>query len=164
MPAEGLPSTLKGKLSALIKEHTLSSFKIDGRGDNLVVLLRFSTCRPVNRRHGDTGSRLRHNWQGTRDELTADKVSDHSFPTPFFLPTPPGHLTATHSEMNATTSHFPGLGQRGNACHDHTARESRFATTNETCGSECVLRNTDLPSCIKSVWANANEERSYIGT
>ena len=51
--------------------------------------------------------------------------------------------------MNATTSHFPGLGQRGNACHDHTTHESRFATANETCGSECVLRNTDLPSGIK---------------
>ena len=70
MPVEGLPSTLEGVLSALIKEKPLTSFKIDGRGDNIVVVLRFSTGQPND---SDISSSLRHNWQETRDELISEK-------------------------------------------------------------------------------------------
>ena len=76
MPAKGLPSALEGALNALIKENPLSAFNIDGRGDNVVVTLRFSTDQPNDTATslGDSCPSLRHKWRGTRGELAPNKV------------------------------------------------------------------------------------------
>ena len=102
MPAEGLPSTLKGALSALIKEKSLTSFKIDGRGDSSVVLPRSSTGQPndtVTRRY-----RLKPPSQLARDKRRADvrkrQVSGDSFPTRSFMPTPSGQLKEKFQEIS----------------------------------------------------------------
>ena len=72
MPAEGLQSTLEGAFSALITEKPLMSFKTEGRGDNIVVVLRFSTNQP-----NDTATRrypLKTPSQLARDELTSERT------------------------------------------------------------------------------------------
>ena len=60
--------TLEGALSALMKKNPLTSLKIDGRGDNIVVLLRFSTGQPVNT--ATRRSRLKPPSQLARDRGT----------------------------------------------------------------------------------------------
>ena len=111
MPVEGLPSNLEGAMSALIKGNPLTSFKVDGRGDNIVVVLRFSTGQP-----NDTATRryrLKPPSQQARDERRADirqgQVRNDSSPTPLFMPTPPGQLTEKPQELGPMTSDLTGL-------------------------------------------------------
>ena len=66
MPAKGLPSALEGALNALIKENPLSAFNIDGRGDNVVVTLRFSTGRPNATASVTSGEGQETSWHQTR--------------------------------------------------------------------------------------------------
>ena len=141
MPVEGLPSTLEGALSVLIKENPLTSFKIDGRGDNIVVVLRFSTGQP-----NDTATRrcrLKPPSQLARDERRADirqgQVSGDSSPTPLFMPTPPGQVTEKSHEISYMKSHLTGLHQRDDTFHDYTANEFCSAAAEATLDSECFF-------------------------
>ena len=152
MPVEGLPSTLEGALSALIKENPLTSFKIDGRGDNIVVVLRFSTGQP-----NDTATRryrLKPPSQLARDERRADitkgQVSGDRSPMPLFMPTPPSQLTEKSHEMNYMTSHLTGLHQRDKTFQDYIARESRSAAAEVTLDSECFVCDIEQPPDVKS--------------
>ena len=114
MPAEGLQSTLEGAFSALITEKPLMSFKTEGRGDNIVVVLRFSTGQP-----NDTATqryRLKPPSQAARDKTRADirkgQPSSDSFPTTLFMTTPPGQSTEKPPEISPITSDLAGLHQR----------------------------------------------------
>ena len=152
MPVQGLPSTLEGVLNDLIKENPLTSFKIDGRGDNIEVVLRFSTGQP-----NDTATRqhrLKPPSQLARDKRRADirkrQVSSDSFPTPLFMPTPPSQLTEKSHEINSMTSHLTGLHQWDNTFQVYTARESRSAACEARLDSECLVCDTEQPPDVKS--------------
>ena len=152
MPVEGLQSTVEGALSALIKENPLTSFKIDGRGDNIVVVLRFLTGQP-----NDTATRryrLKPPSQLARDERRADirkgQVSGDRSPMPLFMPTPPSQLTEKSHEMNYMTSHLTGLHQRDKTFQDYIARESRSAAAEVTLDSECFVCDVEQPPDVKS--------------
>ena len=114
MPVEGLQSTLEGALSALIKGNQRTSFEIDGRGDSIVVVLRFSTGQP-----NDTATqryRLKPPSQAARDKRRANirkgQPSSDSFPTTLFMTTPPGQSTEKAPEISPITSDLAGLHQR----------------------------------------------------
>ena len=161
MPVVGLPITLEGALSVLIKVNPLTSLKIDGRGDNIVVVLRFSTGQP-----NDTATRryrLKPPSQQARDERRADirqgQVRNDSSPTPLFMPTPPGQLTEKSHEINYTTSHLTGLHQRENAFHYFTARESYSASAGATLDSECLVCDIEQPPDVeRGAMQQAGEE------
>ena len=139
MPAEVLPSTLKSALSALIKENPLMSFKFDGRGDNIVAVLRLSTGQP-----NDTATRryrLKPPSQLAKANIRRGQVSGDSFPTPLFMPTPPGKLTEKSHEINSMTSHLTGPCHRDNAFRVYTAHESRSAAAEATFDSEYFVCN-----------------------
>ena len=138
MPVEGLLSTLEGAFSALIKESPLTSFKIDGRGDGVVVVLSFST--------GQLNYTVMWQYQPkpwlqlARDRRQADirkrKVNSDSLLMPFFMPTPPGQLTEKSQEASPMMSDLTGLHQRDNTFHNYTACESCSAPTEVTLDSE----------------------------
>ena len=122
-------------------ENPLRFFKIDGRGDNIVVVLRFSTGPP-----NDTATRryrLKPPSQLARDERRADirkgQVSGDRYPMPLFMPTPPSQLTEKSHEISYMKSHLTDLHQRDDTFHDYTARESCSAAAEATLDSECFF-------------------------
>ena len=152
MPVEGLPITLEGALSTLIKGNPLTSFKIDGRGDNIVVVLRFSTGQP-----NDTAARryrLKPPSQQARDKRRAGirkgQVSGDRSPMPLFMPTPPSQLAEKSHEINYMTSHLTGLHQRDKTFQDYIARESRSAAAEVTLDSECFVCDIEQLPDVKS--------------
>ena len=111
MPVHGLPSTLERMLNAALSEMTLSSFKIDGRGENTVVVLRLtatSTTGVHSMAQGDQCAVYRKKGpaQVNRDKRRAEahrqiKTADERemSPSGLFLPTPPSlvdHKDETH--------------------------------------------------------------------
>ncbi|KAL8563374.1 hypothetical protein ACOMHN_008213 [Nucella lapillus] len=101
MPVEGLPSTLDTMLNAALREMTLSSFKIEGRGNQTTVLLRLTTMipiqPPVTQNHSAVYRRKSEN-QAKRDRRRAEEHrmdqekktgQCDSSPSGLFLPTPP---------------------------------------------------------------------------
>ena len=102
MPVDGLPPALECVLTTLITNSPLTSFKIDGRGDNTVVVLRFSS-EHQNNNMATQRYRIKPPSQIARDrrraqQRTAEQVGAVSTsPTPLFLPTPPTKMTENNS-------------------------------------------------------------------
>lgn len=106
MPVEGLPVTLESMLNAAMQEMALSSFKVEGRGKQTVVVIRFTQdnrhCHvaPVQDRETAAYRRKSPSTQ-VRDKNRAEAYrliqkekkdrpkEDVSSPSDLFLPTPP---------------------------------------------------------------------------
>ena len=102
MPLVGLPSTLECMLNALLCDNTLSSFKIDGRGEQTVVVLRLHSLATKTSTHSPVAEdssvvyRRKCPSQVSRDKMRAEayrsgheKKASVSSPSDLFLPTPP---------------------------------------------------------------------------
>lgn len=111
MPVEGLPITLETMLNGLLQEMALSSFKIEGRGKQTVVVLRLTESvtkitdqPPLAVDHSVAAYRRKSLSQANRDRRRADAyrmkceakaANEHgSSPSGLFLPTPPGQFSA----------------------------------------------------------------------
>ena len=147
-------------MSALIKENPLTSFKIDGRGDNIVVVLRFSTGQP-----NDTATRRYRlkppsHLAGVKRRVNIRKgqVSGDSSPTPSFIPTPPNQLTEKSHEIKYMKSHLTGLHQRDNTFQDYTALQSRSAAAEARLDRECSVCDIEQPPDVKK-WGYATSRR-----
>ena len=113
MPVEGLPFTLECMLNAALRDNKLSSFKIDGRGNQTVVVLRLtgniSTQPPVTE-DSSVAYRRKCPSQVNRDRRRAEvhrternrasneKKASTSSPSGLFLPTPPSLCYVTDSQ------------------------------------------------------------------
>jgi hypothetical protein len=118
MPVEGLPSALEGALTSLLQENPLSSFKIDGRPDSTVVIIRFTrgqennmaTSRPTLQRSYRTKppSQL-HRDRKRAEQYMKEKVGDSRSTMPLFQPTPPSTQFATPTAFSDSVVSNVGL-------------------------------------------------------
>ena len=113
MPVDGLPSTLEGMLNTVLKERSVSSFRIGGRGDQTVVTLRLtpmnSTRPPMTQ--NTTAYRRKCASQLKRDRTRAEihranreKQTNEPSPSCLFLPTPPSLFYNTDHENERMAS------------------------------------------------------------
>ena len=101
MPIEGFPKVLEGMLNSALQELTLSSFKVEGRGNQTVVVLRFASKitdhTPVTPVQNATYRRkcpAQMNRDRTRAEMyranqRIKSCEEIQSPSGLFLPTPP---------------------------------------------------------------------------
>lgn len=99
MPVEGLPSTLEGMLNVVLQDNTVSSFKVDCRGDQTVVVVRLTantSIHPPVTENGSVAYRRKCPSQVNRDRRRAEahrtgreKKASVTSPSGLFMPTPP---------------------------------------------------------------------------
>jgi len=119
MPVEGFPTTLECLLNAVLRDNTVSSFKIDGRGSQTTVVLRLTTNTSFH--HPETADssvtyRRKCPSQVSRDRRRAEayradreKKASVSSPSGLFMPTPPSlcHVADQRTPSPAVTDFSP---------------------------------------------------------
>ncbi|KAK7445359.1 hypothetical protein BaRGS_00040347, partial [Batillaria attramentaria] len=95
MPVEGLPPTVEAMLNALLTKNSLSPYKIEGRGDSAVVILRLTGGQPPNMARTyrkKPPSQVRRDKKRAEEKRAADTnqagVSPSS-PSPLLMSAPP---------------------------------------------------------------------------
>lgn len=116
MPVEGLPSTLESMMNAVLNEMSVSSFKIESRGAQAVVVIRLtpSSLPPHATQNSSGAYRRKCPSQVNRDKRRAEehranrelKQASESSPSALFLPTPPS-LFYTAEEENERSASGP---------------------------------------------------------
>jgi len=115
MPVDGLPPALECALITLINNSPLTSFKIDGRGDNTVIVLRFQANQQNNNMATQAHYRIKPPSQLARDRRRAEQrkeqVGDSSTsPSSLFLSTPPITTTETNPSTDVPNYHSNSIG------------------------------------------------------
>ncbi|KAK7461596.1 hypothetical protein BaRGS_00038640 [Batillaria attramentaria] len=125
MPVEDLPPTVEAMLNALLTENSLSPYKIEGRGDSAVVILRLTGGQPPNMARTyrkKPPSQVRRDKKRAEEKRAADTnqagVSPSS-PSPLLMSAPP-----TASLEQCTSSSVHQLHENNTPCVLDSAREN----------------------------------------
>eukprot|EP00745_Piridium_sociabile_P013073 TRINITY_DN19614_c0_g1_i23.p1 TRINITY_DN19614_c0_g1~~TRINITY_DN19614_c0_g1_i23.p1 ORF type:complete len:154 (+),score=32.16 TRINITY_DN19614_c0_g1_i23:138-599(+) len=126
MPVVGLPTALEVTLDALLQKNHLTSWKITGENDNLVVVIRMKTSpaadnmacpqpavspqyfrkKPPSQVNRDRRRAEDRRWAQRQDGKASDNIkSDDELP--LFMPTPPSRHAVVHTDTAHQSSNTP---------------------------------------------------------
>ena len=157
MPVEGLPSTLEAFLNSMLHVNTLSSFKIDSRGDNTAIVLRFTgqPCQSANTYRKKPPSQI----QRDRNRAQQRRLTLHSQASQTFDSSATGTLSTRYSADSCST---PASCERDCQCQTHSKDDTFLDPHKNNSGTntDCAREDGDSATVAEGVVSHTDRSRA----